>query len=381
MKSLILFVVLSWPLCILAQQGDFTISGKVGRLNAPAMVFFSYYAGDGSIQDSALLVNGQFAFSGHVNMPVKATLTLRHPPSGRPVASDYIQLYLENGKLLVTSDDSIHKAIITGGPVNTSYQRLQKMRAPVNRSRDSLYAAYYALSAEARKADGFMAAYNARNAAIRAEDQQVSLAFIRENPGSPVSVDVLENYAGMFPPDLNHVDSLFHTLSAGVRKSAKGKAYNTLIVNWKRTAIGALAPVFIQNDTLGRPVSLAGFRGKYVLIDFWASWCGPCRAENPNVVKVYNKYKDRDFTILSVSLDRANARDSWLKAIRQDNLTWTHVSDLKFWDNEAARLYAVRGIPQNFLIDPKGKIVAKNLRGGELEKELEKYLSKPASAN
>jgi peroxiredoxin len=131
---------------------------------------------------------------------------------------------------------------------------------------------------------------------------------------------------------------------------------------------------FTQNDTLGKPVSLSDFKGKYVLIDFWASWCGPCRAENPNVVKAYNNYKDKDFTVLGVSLDQPGKQEAWLNAIHKDSLTWTHVSDLKFWDNAVAQLYGIRAIPQNLLLDPSGKIIAKNIRGEELKKKLEEVM-------
>ncbi|GAB3029387.1 redoxin domain-containing protein [Spirosoma pulveris] len=140
----------------------------------------------------------------------------------------------------------------------------------------------------------------------------------------------------------------------------------------KGVSVGAPAPEIALNDTTGTPVPLSSLRGKYVLIDFWASWCGPCRAENPNVVRMYNKFKDKGFAIYSVSLDQAKA--NWTKAIRNDNLTWTHVSDLKFWQSAAAQQYGVQAIPATFLLDKDGKIIAKNLRGDALEQKLEEIL-------
>jgi peroxiredoxin len=132
------------------------------------------------------------------------------------------------------------------------------------------------------------------------------------------------------------------------------------------------APEFSQPDINGQPVSLSSFRGKYVLLDFWASWCRPCREENPNVVAAYNQFKDKNFTVFGVSLDEN--KEAWQKAIDKDGLTWTHASDLQFWNNAAATLYGVQSIPANFLIDPQGNIIAQDLRGEELVKTLEKHL-------
>jgi peroxiredoxin len=147
-----------------------------------------------------------------------------------------------------------------------------------------------------------------------------------------------------------------------------GKELESYITFAKIGAVGSDAIEFTQNDEKGNPVSLSQFRGKYVLVDFWASWCKPCRLENPNVVKTFNRFKNKNFTVLGVSLDQA--KEPWLKAIDLDKLTWTHVSDLQFWNNAVAQLYHVQSIPQNFLVDPAGKIVAKDLRGEDLDRKL-----------
>lgn len=136
--------------------------------------------------------------------------------------------------------------------------------------------------------------------------------------------------------------------------------------------VGKSAPEISLPDTEGRLVKLSSYHGKYVLVDFWASWCAPCRRENPNVVEAYNKYKNKNFTILGVSLD--SKKESWKKAIVDDNLNWTHVSDLKQWGSEVVPLYGIQGIPFNVLVDPEGKVIAENLRGEGLDQKLQEVL-------
>ena len=157
-----------------------------------------------------------------------------------------------------------------------------------------------------------------------------------------------------------------------IKASHFGKVVKDVLDKSKTTAIGGAAPEFTLNDVNGKPVSLASFKGKYTLVDFWASWCGPCRVENPTVVKAYNTYKSKGFEILGVSLD--DKKENWEKAIAQDKLAWTQVSDLKGWRSDVAALYGVKAIPMNYLLDKDGKIIAKSLRGEELIKKLGEVL-------
>ncbi|MGZ3838920.1 MAG: redoxin domain-containing protein [Flavisolibacter sp.] len=157
-----------------------------------------------------------------------------------------------------------------------------------------------------------------------------------------------------------------------VTKMASRFPENTALVQLKKNQRSQQAPDFTLPDTTGKPLSLSSFKGKYVLVDFWASWCGPCRQENPNVVKAFNQFKDKNFTVLGVSLDKN--KEDWMQAIKNDGLTWNHVSDLKYWDNAAAALYEVKSIPYNVLIDPSGKIIAEELRGNDLMETLSKVL-------
>jgi peroxiredoxin len=352
----------------------FTVKGKIGQLNAPAKI---YLIRGFEVADSATFKNGAFEFKGTTDVPQFADLVIKRDGklgSGMFGMNDATRVYLEPGPVVVISADSLRKASVTGGPLTADDQRLQASLKVLDGKVKSFGAQVRKASAEEKKSPAFQERMQAQFEATNKEYAQLYAKFIRKNPNSWVSVYALEGMQMMEVPQYAVVGPLYNALSPAIKNSPVGRRYGELVEKLKAVGVGAPAPGFTQKTPDGKAVSLADYRGKYVLVDFWASWCGPCRKENPAVIKVYNEFKARNFEVLGVSLDDEKGRAKWAKAIADDHLPWTQVSDLRGWQNEAAQLYGVRAIPQNFLIDPTGKIVALNLKGEALRTELAKYL-------
>jgi len=373
MKSSFLFLALLAPVAAFAQQ-PFSITGKLGNLGKPAKVYIDYSDSQGKgKEDSADVVNGVFKFTGSVTGITNARMALDHEGKGKPFSiyspgADVIYIHFGPEQIRITSKDSLSSATFTGSPVYNEHIAYNKAIGGSIMELTAIYQKEYAeASAEDKRDPEFMQALNAKQTELRKQRGAKMIEFAKANPNSFFSLSALSESAGMYA-DMATLQTILSSLNKDLQKLDMAKELQQRINAEKLTAVGKPAPAFTQNDVNDKPLSLASLKGKVVLLDFWASWCSPCRAENPNMLKQYKIYKDKGFEILSVSLD--SKKEPWLEAIEQDGLPWLHVSDLKGWNNAAGRLYGVRGVPACYLIDRDGKIIAADVRGEKLNTKL-----------
>ncbi len=322
-KSLfILIVALIAISCKTKEEKNLSLSGIVDGVETGTVYLQKFHNKSFYVIDSSEIVNGEFSFSKSVELPEIYGLSL-------DTARGSFMLFLDENPASIVLDSA-------------NYYRNTKVEGS---DLHNLFVEY------------------------KSESNIEIDSFIKKHPSSLVSAYALyRDFSYRLSPE--EIRANIDLLDSSLRSTPYVKVLEELIPTLEGVAVGNPAPDFIANDTEGNPIQFSDYIGKskYILLDFWASWCGPCRRENPNVVKAYEEYNDKGFDVFAVSLD--SKKDGWLAAIEKDSLVWTNVSDLLLWDSEPAKLYGVRAIPSNFLIDENGVIVAKNLKGEDLHKTL-----------
>ncbi|QBQ41711.1 AhpC/TSA family protein [Sphingobacterium psychroaquaticum] len=382
MKTMKLWAVLLlfFPLLCLGQTKKVKITGDFKNIEGDFDKLYLFYKYDGSqFLDSSKLINGKYSFEFDLEQPVLVRIIVFKAIPGRPGAGisnpdNTLSIYIEPGTMKLVSKGKFSNVEVSGSKSHFEYDKLNSLASVYQSKVMDLMRKGQDKSLSDDEKQSNQAEIRKLQTDLK---EEVFGKYIAENPTSPMLFYALQRYAGGSREEMMKVLDMYKKLPADQRDSPEGIAFAKRLQGQLEIMIGSIAPDFAQHTPTGELVALSSTRGKYVLLDFWASWCGPCRKENPHVVRAFNEFKDKGFTVFGVSLDRESGKDNWIKAIADDGLgQWTNVSDLKFWSNEAALKYGVTGIPQNYLIDPEGKIIGKNLRGEELHKTLEKILNK-----
>jgi peroxiredoxin len=364
MKKIVYLVVLVLLAGACSTEPHYVIKGKIEGSDSITFLLQKREAGKIITIDSAVSKNGSFTMKGGA---------VKYPELVQLVAGSTrkaTKFYLENSEIVLTgSIDSLYKAVITGSKSQDEYQGFLDSFKPLSEKYSQANKEFKA----AREAGDTAKVAELRRLFESIDQEMTNLqkSFIKNNPKSYVSPSILESIS--YSLEAEEIESMINVMDTTISNLPQMETLKNRVAVMKSVAIGQKAPDFTMNDVNGNPVSLYSKVGpKLLLVDFWAAWCGPCRRENPNVVKVYTEFNKKGFDVFGVSLDQD--KGDWEKAIADDKLTWTHVSDLQYWDNAAAKLYAVSAIPANFLLDETGTIIGRNLREEALYNKVKEVL-------
>ena len=376
-KILSLFITgLILTSCNTEQKPDgYVINGTAKGLSNGIRVYLKTSSPNGQRvnRDTAIIFNEAFKFEGKLSVPELQYLHINSVNGNKPLIVENDVINIEVYK------DSLFKSVVTGTKSNELYKLYAEELKELSKTQLILKEN---LNKAGRSKD--VKSINLAKTALNDFDNKRNASaykFVKTHNDNFFVLTILETLVNSKVADVNKIEDAFNAITPEYRESVYGNSIKLKINALKNELnrfsalnIGKVAPNFSAPDTNGNLLDLNSIKGKVTIIDFWAAWCGPCRRENPNVVKTYQKYHDKGLEIISVSLDKPGQKDRWLKAIKDDNLTWHHVSNLNYFSDPVARLYNIRSIPATYILDEDGKIVAKNLRGARLEAKIKELL-------
>lgn len=361
MKYYLYFFWLFLPAMLTAQNNDFVINGKIGNLNEPSTAYFLYKTGKDMEMDSCKLQNGHFTFRGTAEYPFMAQIVLNqngiNPPNSD---ADKLNFYVESGEMRIEGNSKISTAKVTGSKTNALYNEFHSTLNDIKRRAESIQITYMQAPEQLRNTLSFKDSLDREYARVMHDYEDIALSFVKNHPDDMLSLYMLRSNLEVNPDNVR-AQEVYLSLSPQIKQSRPGIEVKEIIDKIKTISIGAYAPDFSIQDENGKQVKLSDFKGKNVVLFFWSPGCSHCKEEVPYLKQDYSRFKDKGLEIVGIAIESLEDKQEWLNAIRDYNMDWINVSELKLWQGDVTNLYSVKTVPYNLLIGSDGRVIAKEL--------------------